>query len=141
MGAATGRTPTFFSWDNMIQRCTNPRSPSWPRYGGRGIAVCDEWRSFARFLADMGERPDGRQLGRIDTYGPYANGNCRWATSTENVRNRRNTKLLFFEGETLPVAEWSERTGIPYETLRQRVDAGWSARRALSAPLAKRVRA
>lgn len=86
-------SPTYKSWDGMIQRCTNPNNPNWPDYGGRGIAVCDRWRqSFGAFLADMGERPEDRSIDRIDVDGDYEPNNCRWATATEQANNTRRAK-------------------------------------------------
>lgn len=83
------RSPTYNSWMNMIQRCTNPNRPDWERYGGRGITVCEAWSDFATFLADMGERPTGRTLDRVDNEGGYEPDNCRWATAVEQRRNQR----------------------------------------------------
>ena len=83
-----GGTPTYRSWYSMLQRCTNPRDLGWTNYGGRGIKVCDEWLTIEGFVRDMGLRPVGMSLDRIDTDGNYEPGNCRWATVTEQNRNR-----------------------------------------------------
>ena len=83
------KSPTFVSWSNMVQRCVDRRSTSWLRYGGRGIKVCARWRTFENFLADMGERPAGRSIDRIDNAGHYRPGNCKWSTPKEQAANRR----------------------------------------------------
>ena len=82
-------SPTYRSWTAMIARCTYPSQPQYESYGGRGISVCERWRSFDNFLADMGERPAGTTLDRIDNDGTYEPGNCRWATPTEQQTNKR----------------------------------------------------
>jgi hypothetical protein len=88
--ARGAKSPTYICWLNMRARCSNPNKPDWPRYGGRGIRVCDRWRSFEAFLADVGERPrSDLQLDRIDNDGHYEPGNVRWATRSEQMANRR----------------------------------------------------
>lgn len=82
-------TRTYRSWQKMLARCRNPNSSAWKDYGGRGIAVCERWHSFTNFLADMGERPEGRSLDRIDVDGNYEPDNCRWATPREQRNNIR----------------------------------------------------
>jgi hypothetical protein len=85
-------TPTYRSWKAMHTRCTNPNPSTWAHYGGRGIEICERWRSFESFLEDMGERPEGTSIDRIDVDGNYEPGNCRWATPTEQRANRRDGK-------------------------------------------------
>lgn len=92
----TGRkaTPTYYVWAAMIQRCTNPKNRDWASYGGRGITVDTRWRDFKEFLADMGEKPDGLTLDRIDNNGDYGPSNCRWTTTKIQANNKRNSVNL-----------------------------------------------
>jgi hypothetical protein len=105
------------SWSEMHTRCGNPRRKTWQYYGGRGIKVCDRWRSFENFLADMGERPEGRTLDRIDTDGDYTPINCRWATHREQANNRSNKRLV---NDTETVAQYARRVGISYSGAYER---------------------
>jgi len=83
------RTPTYQTWVDMVKRCTKPRATAWHYYGGRGIKVCKRWMTFENFLGDMGERPNGLTLDRINNDGNYEPGNCRWATRKQQSVNRR----------------------------------------------------
>lgn len=95
-------TPTYKTWASMIQRCNNPNAPGYHYYGGRGITICDRWqKSFSAFLEDMGARPKGLELDRINTNGNYEPSNCRWITHAENTRNSSNTVLSFKMAEKI----------------------------------------
>jgi hypothetical protein len=128
------KTPTWKSWESMRARCEKPACKDWPRYGGRGIRVCERWSSFEAFLADMGARPDGASIDRIDVNGHYEPSNCRWATPTAQARNRRTSVLIEFRGEHLTAVEWAERVGLERKTLEYRIRIGWDTERALTTP-------
>lgn len=129
-------SPTYVSWSSMLKRCTNPNFDSYPRYGGRGITVCDRWRDYANFLADMGERPEGHSLDRYpNNTGNYEPGNVRWATPREQQRNRSDNVLITHGGLTLGLHEWSERTKIDARTIYGRLKADWPVAEALTTPV------
>ena len=96
-GGVSSRSPTYGTWANMLQRCLNPKNPRWSDYGGRGIKVCEQWVTFATFLADMGERPEGKTLDRKSPDGNYEPGNCRWATPLEQRANWRAKRASLIE--------------------------------------------
>lgn len=133
-------SPTYKVWRSMQIRCKHPCVATYPIYGGRGISVCDRWiGSFENFLADMGERPSkDHQIDRINNDGNYEPSNCRWATRKEQGRNRRTNRLVEFGGETLCIIEWSERTGLHKDTIKNRLNNGWSAEAAITTPIDKR---
>lgn len=129
------KTVTYHSWSSMIARCTNPADPEWQRYGGRGIKVCARWLNFENFLEDMGQRPDGTSLDRIDPNGDYYSQNCRWATPNQQANNRRSNRLLTFGGVTKTVTQWATELGINSTTLSYRIQAGWPVEQALTQPV------
>ena len=121
-------TPTYRSWLKMRERCHNPAHDKYPYYGGRGIVVCDRWRDdFRAFYADMGERPEGRTLDRIDLDGHYTPENCRWATRQEQNRNKSNTVLVDHNGEMISTSEFARIYGVGQTSLSQRIRAGQNA--------------
>ncbi len=126
------RTKEYIVWAGMLQRCNNPKNAAFDRYGGRGIAVYDRWHSFEKFLADMGPRPEGASIDRIDNDGDYEPNNCRWATEREQQRNRSNNRMLTWRGTTMCAADWSDQTGIPARRIISRLSRGWSIDRTLS---------
>ena len=85
-------SPTYYIWAAMVARCTNPKNKDWRLYGGRGITVCERWLIFRNFLDDMGEKPDGLSIDRINNDGNYEPDNCRWATAVEQANNKRNSR-------------------------------------------------
>lgn len=132
---ATG-TPEWEIWMGMIKRCESPSQPMYRMYGGRGIRVCKRWRhSFLAFLKDMGKRPSpDYSLDRVDTNGNYTLKNCRWATRTQQQRNRRMNTLITHDGLTLCLAEWVERTGLRRNIIMGRTRRGWPVAEALTRP-------
>ena len=104
-------------------------------YGGRGIKVCDRWQDFENFAADMGPRPEGCSIERIDNDGGYNPENCRWATRKEQNRNTRRNKLMTMGGVTRCLSEWAEVVNIHETVLRQRLFMGWTDEKALTTPV------
>ncbi len=129
------KTPEFKVWGSMFDRCTNPTNKNYHLWGGAGVTICERWRhSFENFLADMGTRPSPEHS--IDRYpnpfGNYEPDNCRWATAKEQQRNRRNNRIVEFNGRQMTFAEACEITGLAYSTLNNRLKRGWTIDRALN---------
>ena len=128
-------TPTYVSWRQMLMRCQNPNVRQYQWYGARGIKVCARWKDFTNFYADMGDRPEGMTLDRLDNDEDYELSNCRWATNSEQSHNKRNNRLIRFNGETLHLTEWAKRLKLSKATLSARLTRyGWSVERALTTP-------
>jgi hypothetical protein len=126
-------------WHMMIARCHNPENQGYSKYGARGIAVCERWRSsFEAFYEDMGDQPaKGYTVDRVDNNGPYSPENCRWATMREQNRNRRSTKFVTHNGETRCLKEWAETIGMTPQVLYDRLRWGWTFEEAISEPVRK----
>lgn len=117
---------TYGVWKAMVQRCTNSKNTQYSDYGGRDIKVCPEWiKSFENFLADMGEKPEGLSLDRINNNGNYCKSNCRWATYAEQARNKRTNRLITYKDETKCLEDWSISFGIDVGTLTHRLKINW----------------
>lgn len=130
------RSAEYRVWGSIITRCEDPRADSYPSYGGRGIRMCSRWRvSFEAFLSDMGPRPEGTSIDRVNNDGDYEPSNCRWATRTEQARNQSTNRLLEFRGETICLAELAIRVGIKRVTIDRRLALGWSVERAATEPV------
>jgi hypothetical protein len=124
-------TRTYAAWNNMHARCYNPASEKYADYGRRGITVCERWHSYDAFVDDMGECPEDLTLDRIDNDGNYELGNTRWATRTQQARNKRNSVILTFNGKTQHIADWAEELGLNKYTIKTRLDRGASVEQAL----------
>lgn len=125
----------YRSWGKMKDRVLNENHAHHDHYGGRGIKICDEWlNSFEAFARDMGPRPDGLTLDRIDNDGDYTPENCKWSTMTEQNRNKTNGRLVTIDGVTASVTELCEMLGMDRELLYNRLNRGWSVEAALTYP-------
>ena len=125
------RTSEYAIWAGMKQRCLNPNNSRWSAYGGRGITICDQWvDSFETFLADVGPRPSmAHTLDRIDNDGPYAPGNVRWSSASEQQLNtRRPERMIEIDGETRSIKEWASKAGIGKTAILYRLSRGYSGR-------------
>lgn len=128
--------PEYKTWLAMRGRCLNPNNRQYANYAGRGITICPEWSDFAVFYRDMGAKPSPtHSIDRIDNDGPYSPSNCRWATPTQQARNRRIVRLLTWRGETRPLPEWAEITGLTPMAIYHRLDRGWTVDKTLTRPL------
>lgn len=120
-------TPTYQSWQAMKQRCNSTKHVCYQNYGGRGIKVCPRWETYSNFLTDMGERPEGHSIDRIDSDLGYTPENCKWSTRTEQNRNNTQNRLINFRGQTKCLSEWCELLGLTYHRVYMRVfKLNWS---------------
>ena len=124
--------PVYKSWHMMLQRCTNKNNAAYKSYGARGISVCEEWRDFTKFLADMGNPDKGMTIDRIDVNGNYCKENCKWSTMKEQSNNRRTNVFITYKGEKKTLAEWADFTNLGKACLSNRLNSGWTIERALN---------
>lgn len=123
--------PLYGRWLGMNQRCTDPAHVRYADYGGKGVQVCDRWRDFPNFLADMGMPPPGMSIERLDGAKGYEPGNCVWATAAQQNRNKSNNRFYEFNGKRQCLSDWAKDLGITESTLRERLSK-WTVERALS---------
>lgn len=133
------QSKAYRAWCSMLERCTSESSHNYAYYGGRGIKVCEEWRKFENFLNDMGEPESSTlSLDRIDVNGNYSKENCRWATATQQARNRRTTIYVSKGGEKIPLMEACATLKLNYSTVQCRIQRlNWPVEKALSGEYSK----
>lgn len=125
-------TAIYRLWCTMHDRCYNKNCKKYKDYGARGIVVCERWHDVKNFVEDMGERPQGKTLNRINNDGNYEPTNCEWATPLEQANNKRNNRWITYNGETLTVAQWGRKAGINPAAIIKRLFRGWSIKKALT---------
>ena len=129
------KSPTYVTYLNMVNRCTDSTNKKFADYGGRGIGVCDGWiESFEKFLSDMGVRPSNATLERIDLNGNYEPSNCKWATWKEQQNNKRSNRVIEHDGQVLTLQQWADKTNLSHSVIFYRLKRGWSIEKALTTP-------
>ena len=137
----TTGTPEYRVWSSMISRCTKPNSKWYSYYGGRGIEVCERWMEYTNFLLDMGRRPSSKHsIERTDNDQGYSKENCCWALQVVQIRNRRNTRIIDFNGNSMAIATALEMVGFDaternIERVNWRINNGWSVNDAVRTPV------
>lgn len=127
--------PEYNSWKCMMARCYNQGHMHFNSYGGRGIFVCEQWHDFDAFISDMGKRPNGHSLDRIDNEKGYGPDNCRWATAKQQANNRRNNTVIEVNGVEKTISQWADDLGTSASTVAARINMGWSVEDAVSYPV------
>ncbi len=135
------KTRGYFCWLHMKERCTDPKHKEFHNYGGRGIYYCDAWKSFENFHRDMGDKPPGLSLERINNDGNYCPENCKWATPLEQGNNSRKNRRIEIDGETKTLSQWCRTVGINKGTVLSRERCGWGIVEAITSPIKIQTRA
>lgn len=125
----------YSTWQGMHFRCTNPKNHAYHNYGARGISVCPEWGTFDKFMEDMGPRPPGKSLDRINNDGNYSKENCRWATQREQCNNYRPNRIVEYKGKLYTFVQLAEAHNIRPDTLARRLRYGWALDKAIETPV------
>jgi len=127
-------TPEYRAWISMWSRCTNPKDIGYPDYGARGITVCERWKSFENFFADLGLKPTKQhRLDRRENEDGYTPGNCHWVTPAESNRNTRATLRVLYQGKEMCLRDAAQLAGVAYTTARWRLHKGWAMEKVLCA--------
>ena len=129
-----GNSPTFNSWAGMMQRCYYDKHQKFSDYGGAGIEVDPRWHTFSTFLADMGDRPEGTSIERLDSRRNYWLGNCIWLPAHLQQKNRKNSRMVTYRFKTLCISDWEKLLGWKPNALRKRLNLGWSVDDAMTRP-------
>lgn len=128
----------YNTWYQMLLRCENPKNHNFKHYGGRGIKVCERWKSLENFTSDMGPRPPGTTLDRINCNGDYEPKNCRWADQKTQHTNTRSAKKIVIDGESFTIHEAARQFGVDFRLISARINRlGWDAKRAATTPSKK----
>lgn len=135
IGSIRNQTPTYRTWMSMNARCNCKTNDRYLSYGGRGITVCERWKSFEAFLEDMGARPKGTTIERLDNSLGYSKENCRWATVKQQQNNTRRNRIIEFNGVVKNLTQWATEIGIRGNVLATRLNRGWSIERAFTTPV------
>ena len=133
-GHGSDRRGAHVVWRRMLNRCSNPKCKDWKNYGGRGIKVCERWKSFDLFLADMGEPALGMSIERVKNNGPYSPKNCEWIPMAQQRLNTRRIHLISYKGVTKPLKHWAITVGITVSSMRKRI-IKHGVKKAIAAPV------
>ena len=140
MNLKSSRNPTYVAWRCLVGRCTNPSYDNYKRYGGSGVTLDSAWLDFDKFVLDMGNRPEGKTLDRIDATKGYSKDNCRWATPSDQQKNRKCAFLITYNGITKNASDWALDLGLTKGAVWTRIKKyGWSIERALTSPKGARL--